>query len=478
MPQLFDKIGRLFRKDLTPAEVAINGRQVDIIGGNVQLYDSSKTEYIRKGFEYNDILYSIVKLIVEKAKIAPIAPYQVEDEQALKQLEFARKQLHIPDNVTKAKELFHKALKPITNDSYLRNLFEYPNAEDTMEDLNEQLYGFKLVTGDWYEYWQLAEGGLNTGLPMTLSALPANYMIITSSNSLPMSALMYRLNLSSGLTFTPAEILHEKYFNLDWTVPGMQLYGMSPLRAGLRRLQRNNEAQIAGLSSFRNGGARGIITPDTTDVNILRSMTWEQLGAVKQRIDDEIGGGSRAANRTAVLNAPYKYTQIGFSPVDLALLESEQVDLRSMCNWYGVPSQLMNDPANKTYANQQEGEKALTLRCALPLVNSRVKSMTRKFRQTDKYKNSRIVIDYDQTVYTELEVNRKEQAEWIRDSPHLTLRMRYNIQNLEIPPNIPDDVLDTVFLPNNWIPATDLIATSPDITKDLNALDKLNITDY
>ena len=54
---------------------------------------------------------------------------------------------------------------------------------------------------------------------------------------------------------------------------------------------------------------------------------------------------------------------------DLQLLEKGVVNLRSICSVYGVDSSLFNDPANQTYNNRKEAEKALYTNAIIPLAD-------------------------------------------------------------------------------------------------------------
>lgn len=447
------------------------------IGGQLVMYKDNKTQYIEKGYTYNDIIYSIIRLILDKAKVAPWGVYQIKDEKAYGQLLAVRKEPHLPGRYKMAKDLSVKAIEPYSGDGKLTELLRYPNETQTLSDLHESLWGFKLVTGDYYEYWQTADDGLNRGKPLSLSSLPADKMEIFGSKTFPQIEESYQLQLGAILPFTRDEILHEKYWNPEWDLYGEQLYGMSPLRAALRRIQRNNEAQVAGLSAFQNGGARGLLTPENNEsvVSSLSEMTWEQLGAIKERVDMEIGGGAKMANKTSLLNMPFKWQSIGLSPVDLAILESEQFDLRMLCNVFGVPSQLMNDPENKSYNNQSEGEKALTARCAMPLLNSRRDSFNRKLQSLPAYKGKNIIVDYDMTVYTELEEDKKEQAEWLNTAWWLTGNQKLAMMG---EPESDNPLMNEVILPNSLSLLRDLDMQAPDMTGDVEQLDKSGLNPY
>ena len=84
-----------------------------------------------------------------------------------------------------------------------------------------------------------------------------------------------------------------------------------------------------------------------------------------------------------------------------------------MCSVYGVPQQLVGDSDTSTYNNVKEAEKALTSRVAMPLLNSFRNHLNRKINTDWGYKNSGYVIDYDQTVFTELQEDVDKKANWV-----------------------------------------------------------------
>jgi hypothetical protein len=59
---------------------------------------------------------------------------------------------------------------------------------------------------------------------------------------------------------------------------------------------------------------------------------------------------------------------------------------REICDLYGIDSSLLNDPENKTYANKEEGLRALYTHVILPAADQFVESVTRAFvRAGHKY---------------------------------------------------------------------------------------------
>lgn len=130
--------------------------------------------------------------------------------------------------------------------------------------------------------------------------------------------------------------------------------------------------------------------------------------------------GSTNVNQVETSGYKVDYVPLGLSPVDLDLLNAENMDLRALCNIYGVPSQLLNDPENKSYNNQKEGEKALTMRCALPMLASIRDQFNRKFMKD--WGNQKTIVDFDPTVYSELQEDKAEQMAWLKDAPIHTKR--------------------------------------------------------
>ena len=61
-----------------------------------------------------------------------------------------------------------------------------------------------------------------------------------------------------------------------------------------------------------------------------------------------------------------KWNQMGMSPVDLAIIEGDKMDIRTLCNIYHVPSELFGDAENKTYSNTKEAGRAVYSNAVIP----------------------------------------------------------------------------------------------------------------
>jgi len=416
--------------------------QIAIERGIVTWQGADQRSFVDDGYVANDIVYSIIKLITDKAKIAPFHVYKVVDEKAAKKYKSLAAQKDI--NLKELETLHKKAYELYTGDQRLNELLKYPNEEDCWSDLVEQWCGFKLITGNSFIYGKLIEAGNNQGKPYELFALPSQYMaIIANINVFPPTRAGYQLYYGQMWSFDTKEILHDKYFNPQWGVTGGQLYGQSPLIAAAKNLTRSNEAKTAAVASFQNGGPAGVLFMN--DERFDPTSGQAQAQALKTAVSQK--GGAANFNSIAVSGYKVDWKQIGLSPVELNIIESEKWDLKALCNIYGVPSQLLNDSDSKTYNNQREGEKALTLRCAIPLLNSLTENLNRKLHTDWGYKGTNLYVDYDLSVYGELEANKAEQTAWLNTAWWISPKQKLDIMNIEVPDYIPTEELEKLYIP-------------------------------
>lgn len=423
--------------------------QVAIQAGIVTWQGQSAQSFVNDGYVGNDIVYSIVKLITDKAKLAPFHVYKVKDERAAKQYKAMMAQPDKIESFRTLEQLHKKAFEIYTGDSRLNELLTYPNGEDTFGDLVEQWCGFKLITGNSFIYGKLIEGGANNGKPFELYALPSQYMaVIANINVFPPTRVGYQLYYGEMWSFDTREILHDKYFNPQWNVTGNQLYGQSPLMAAAKNLTRSNEAKTAAVASFQNGGPAGVLFMNDDNFDPISGM--QQAQALKRAVSEK--GGSANFNSIAVSGYKVDWKQIGLSPVELNIIESEKWDMKALCNIYGVPSQLLNDADNKTYNNQMEGEKALTLRCAIPLLVGIRDNLNRKLKTDWGYAGQNIYVDFDPTVYAELESNKSEQVKWLNEAWWIAPAQKYDIMGMEVPEYLNKAELEKIYIPQNIAP--------------------------
>jgi HK97 family phage portal protein len=262
--------------------------------------------------------------------------------------------------------------------------------------------------------------------------------------------------------FTNENLLHLKYFNPSYTDYTCSLYGLSPVQVAHQVIQTGNDRWDASMNMFQNRGAFGLITDKSN-----RPMNQDQAKKVQESFDYE-NTGSHNYGKIKVTNKDLSYISMAMSPQDLQLLESGVITLRALCNVYNVDSSMFNDPANKTYNNQLEAQKAFYNNCIIPLSNKLSEQLTR-FIALNHYPDGsyRMVQDFDDI--EALQTDKKAEAERdkiVIDGINVILNMPISAETKAIMIKENYDVSDELI--NSYI------VTSQTGNKQLNILSKVS----
>lgn len=391
------------------------GGPVMLLNGQIVSINDNAENYIKNGYDLNDIIYSIVNLIIDKIRLAPWSIYQVKDESSLKQLRALCTKLETPGYYNKAAKLQAKSLELVQDAGWWTNLVTYPNDKETMQDFIANGCGYKLLTGNKYIWGELIPGGKDAGKPNSLRLLPSQWIDIVVAKlfgtDVDPNILGYKNRSIPDKTYPVEEIMHEKYMNYNWNTAGAQLYGTSPMKAALAKVNLANSMVKTNTAKIQNGGVETVLFVDDPRPGV---PAQGQLDGLKAKLTSG-GEYTGPVNWGKIATSAYKMgaVKLGATPVELDLYQAEMSIVRALCNIFGgVPSTLLNDPENKTFNNMKEGEKALTSRCALPLLTSTRDNLNRKAQQSWKLPKNWI-IDFDMTVYSELQEDMKEMSGWL-----------------------------------------------------------------
>jgi HK97 family phage portal protein len=121
--------------------------------------------------------------------------------------------------------------------------------------------------------------------------------------------------------------------------PGNGLIGMSQLdymKSSLGLAVRTQDH----ISKTYSKGARqpGVLMSDVV-------LSPEQRTALKANFGDIVNGTDK---ELYILEAQFKFQQLGMTPADLQLLETRKFSIQDLARWFGVPSVLINDNAEST----------------------------------------------------------------------------------------------------------------------------------
>lgn len=168
----------------------------------------------------------------------------------------------------------------------------------------------------------------------------------------------------------PENMIFGKYPNIRPTTNR----GLSPFEPLWDVVQASNNAFKAHGQLIRNMGANGIISPKSNAVE-SRPLQSEERGFLQKALDAMMGSfvkGSRHASnfgKTIISQTGVDYTQIGFDPAKLQILDMNKENLKVLASACNLDSNLFNDADGSKYNNRQEAIKTAYLDCYLPTAN-------------------------------------------------------------------------------------------------------------
>ena len=282
-------------------------------------------------------------------------------------------------------------------DSELNRVLDCPNQLQTWSEFQESAAIMYLLTGNTYINGTEAVGFKGF---RELSVLPSQVTAPVVGNEItPVAG--YEMQSTEIQKFTTEEVAHIKAF--DPRIIGFEtLVGLSPLEAAMFVYSANNEQWEAMASMLKNKGAMGIVTSRTD-----RGMRKDDAEDMQKQYRDTFGGGKNFGS-PMFTGANVDFLQMGMSSTDLQMIEQGVLSLRAICNIYKVSSRLFNDPANSTFNNVQQAEKAMWNDAVIPLLE--------KFKQ--RYNSwlapsfgEEFMLDYDLTGVDALQADAKTRAE-------------------------------------------------------------------
>jgi len=447
---LIEALGRrLFKSYITDLRRSIGSEVISemlkMVRGRAIYPPDNVETYIDKGYLFNPVVYSIVSFIAQKAGAIPWGVYEVKNDKAL-QLYKSSNTYNLATKIVKTKALV--ALP--THD--LNELFLRPNSLQGWSDFFEQYVGFKKITGNSYVHLIGPLSGNNAGMIKEMWGIPSQIIKpVAGDRYEPIRGYKY---LTSENLIPANEILHSRYWTPEY-FNGQNLVGLSPLRASLRLITKSNASFDSSVSAFQNQGAFGIISAEKeTD------LTEEQADMIERKLMKKVGGPDNRG-KNIVTSASLKWQQMGMSPVDLNIIESDRMDLRSLCNVFHISPELFGDSENKTYANVKEARGAAYTDAILPECNSFRDALN--LRLKGKYEG-KIYIDYDASMISELQDDLQMMTTALSGAWWITPNERRDIMNFATDDKNPQ--LDDYWVPGGLMPMSASTVTDAQLEEE------------
>lgn len=337
--------------------------------------EMNPSQLLDKGYEQNIDVYSVIQKIVLSLKSIPWVVEQKDKDGNFEILE----------------------------DTTIHELMAAPNTGKgyTWDDISEQLLIYLLANGNSY---MIGETGFGS-LIQEVDILPSPSICVSTSADFFMPNPKYDFRLGSQQkTFIQEEIEHTMLFNPLYDSVQDSFNGLSSIQVASMAVQAGNDRWEADANLLQNRGAIGLITDKSN-----RPMTNEESQSTQASFDSDIGGPHKFG-KVKVTNKDLNYIQMAMSSTDLQLIEKGVVNLRAMCNVFGLDSSLFNDPANKTFNNRKEAEKALYTNASIP-ISEKVAAKHTAFLVANHFPDQNVRMRQDFSGVDALQSDKKTEAE-------------------------------------------------------------------
>ena len=439
------------RKKNTLNELLFTG----FIGNTPVVLDDKPYTYVKEGYMMNPDVYSVINLRSRAAAAIPALVLEVKDEKSARQyyrLKASQRNGVQEGFKERKEELREKAFEEVDENDDLYKLIERPNPLQAWPEFFENLWGFLDITGNGYAHGvELTDRRIGE-----MWIMPPQLTRIKADKGFEGLIRSYILEYYGQQHDIPSDtVMHLKYWNPDYTSPGSHLYGMSPLRSAMLTTRAGNDGMQALASSYQNMGAAGMIFPEDKDVD---QLTREQQDALQK--EAQSAAGPKKTKSIMVFSAKMGWQSFGMSPVDLEILASLNLTQRKIASIYGVSSELLNDPENKTQANKKEARRGLYMDAVIPQME-RVYAelnrwLTQPYRDNEgiqrpaRFNLKKYHIDFDVGAIEALSEDMAKKVEWLNRAWWLTLNERREATDFEQSEN---PIANELFIPAGMMPA-------------------------
>ena len=413
------------------------------------LIGNDKTAFVNDGYRKNANVYAVINTITRSASAVPWNVFEVKDEKAHTWYKNRPGQMRVKQPVQTAN--LRKKSMDLASESDLAGVLERPNPHQGWAEFIENFLGFKLLTGDSYAHGVEVNKAFGE-----LWVMPAHLVEIISGGGPESIIRGYKItDYTYDIELEEDTVLHSKYWNPDYSSVGSHLYGMSPIQAARGIVTQSNDTYTANSRALQNLGAEGMLsTADETD------LTDQQISQLQKDLK-ALGSGPENFKKLLVSTAKWRWVRFGISPVDLNIIESMKMSLRDLCNVYGISSELLNDPDNKTNSNKKESRRALYYERVLPELDTLRDELNRwlvpAFSERD---GKQYYIDYDVSAIPALAEELKDTVEALQNAPITINEFREAIGYGKGD----DPILDEVWWDMNKVPVS---FSGQDLSEDL-----------
>ncbi len=324
-------------------------------GHNLTSYDTENITYIKKGYNINSTVFSLINQMATKTASVPYYIKEIEDKEKANRVEMMEKATKFDLSLSQRVKLTR-----LKNDAYAKEdkpfPMERPNVDQTWVEFWALYKTFLKTTGNAYIYMLSPSDGMNKGVPMQVYLLPSQYTQIVlkdnTDNFVGESPIdHYIMVYQQTYTEFPGEdVIHIKKPNPNYGDNGEHLYGLSELAAALKNIESSNSATDLNIQTLKNGGAYGFIWGDTV------AFGQDQADEVKSRLQ-EMKADPNDMGKITALSAKVGFTRMSLTADELKPFDYLQWDSKQIANCLIWSDKLLNNDDGAKYDNLKVVEK-------------------------------------------------------------------------------------------------------------------------
>lgn len=395
-----------------------------LFGQWVMLPDNYHT-YIDMGFKSIPFVYGIVDQIAEKFSDAPRELMEVTDAKMSKGYDAMIRSARNQKDFFLAKTLRIKAMRAVEGDHPYYKLMESPNpVTPTEKTFNYTRCGYLALTGNNYNFaLTLGEAaGKRAKHPKQWWIIPSPACAPVVGEDIHDPVAAYRVSYYDE-DLPPHLVQHVKLSNFTSAMQDMQetLIGMSPLRPLITTNSQIRDAEKANGMAFSNLSPAGIVSGDGVDSISEEQGMQIQEGFMKRH------QGLESWKKIIVTPAKVNWTKIGFSPVDLQILEFMDKAEERIAKVYHYPLGLLNSQGE--VANETINSRRMITDAVLPYIRRFDDADTQQVRKW--YDNPKLKVVTDLQYFPELQEDMTRIAGWLKEAYWLTVQEKRAVMDYQ-----------------------------------------------
>lgn len=376
----------------------------DRLGFTVVWLNADSLTFVNQGYLANPDIYTVINRITRTASTAPWKVYRIKKGQ-----EKNHKRYKAWTGANATKESVERAMRikalvyEEDNVHPLNKLIEQPNPNQKCREFTENSIGFKLITGERFLHVVKLDMGVNAGQPYAIYNLPPQYMNVKGDGTL-FGIGSYQLIINAVQELNKDEVIFSRYWNPDFSQSGSHLRGVSPLKAGTKLTTLSNSGLTRSVAMVDNAGGAGLLFEELEAG--IEPMSSDAAGKLKQQINYEILGAENS-NTIALANGKFGYINFAMKGSEMELQAMHKLTMQRIANLFSCPPGLF-DPDKSGEHNAKEFKKELITSACMPELDS----LRDDWNEIAKlYGGEDLWVDYDLSVFPELQEDLKTQAE-------------------------------------------------------------------